>query len=488
MILTEDFFAPNSSYPDFEIAELVDSFTLEYIIYQKVDVQYQNDGFIFRKKGNLNYKRCFTGEISAKISGVVGDGNSDDYAKLQKLINELEDGQILNLENKRYLVSQPLVINKSIIIKGGGVFIDTNPIINTKTCILSKDCNALEVRASGTILKDFMISKVDGYKPNTNDVGLKIYPNNNNSIEKITIDNVSVNGFNTCVELTSIWDSQIKSLKIREGKFGIVIKGKSVNNEISNNTSIDLDSIFDDTRGIWFAGDVEKEGWRIIDSMIYGAKIGIYAEKTSHVSFLNSMIDFCKNIGIALLDGCYNWNITGNYIALTGGQDAYSIYSNNSVFSLDFVRGNKFIDNDLTVYNASSIYTLKGIYIAGSASLYDEVRGNSFQHFTYIDIEAAPNLKTAITNNKCLSNLDFNIIGNYITENNIGKTYYQKNTDRIFLGKMKITYSEVPPGNGNDDWKAGDIVLNVIPQVGLPLGWVKLNDNVTWKPFGILND
>ncbi|AZA76877.1 hypothetical protein EG347_04810 [Chryseobacterium sp. G0186] len=492
LLTISEFIDTHDSSLDKKIVILLDEFSGETVSFKKQDTPVPNGKYLSRIKENHDgsiayYKRVITNDISIKIAEIHGDGNSDDSTEIQQLINEMEAGQVLNLENNRYMLHSPIQINKAIKIKGSS----TRSSVDLPPFLITKNNNGIVINTSGVVLEGFGIYNATYYTAAPNDfTGIKVNGTSSNHTYDIILKDLLINGYKTALEVNYLWSSQIQTLKTHDCQVGILVKGKSVNNEISGNTSLAFNFNTADSKGIWFYGDVEKEGWRIIDTLIYGAYDAIYAEKTSHVNFMNSMIDFCQHIGIVLLDDCFNWNINSNYIALFN--PGYGIYSANNVVNPLMVRGHKIIDNDILMYkndNPNVIDAISiGVNIVGSGSLYDDVRGNSVKNFKVYDIKANEGLKTTISNNKCLSVIEPNISGNFITNDNLGTVYYQNLNDSLHLGKVKITYADAYPTTPSSQWKRGDIILNVGPAVDAPIGWVNTTDGTnTWKPFGIIN-
>ena len=132
------------------------------------------------------------------------------------------------------------------------------------------------------------------------------------------------------------------------------------------------------------------------------------------------MIDFCGWIGVYLGSplnslepnkiGCYNWNISHNYIAMTGNAGS-AIYLNNSIPNI-YCRGNKITNNDFLVYPDS--YADRGVHQEGIESKYDLIQGNSFLNFRTFDIETAVGTYAIVANNFMLS--DHNTISCYVSD------------------------------------------------------------------------
>jgi hypothetical protein len=389
LLTISEFIGTHDPSLDRDIVILLDEFSGETVNFQKQDIPVPDGKYLSRIKENNDgsiayYKRVVTNDISIKIAEVHGDGNTDDSIEIQQLVDEMEPGQVLNLENKRYMLYTPIQINKAIKIKSSG----TVGIGPDRPYLLTNNTNGIIINKSGVVLEGFAIGNGVPYTITTNAfTGIKIVGTSKEYINDISLKNIFVNGYQTAIEVNYMWTSQIQTLKTLNCQVGILVKGKSVNNEISSNTSLSFDFNTADSKGIWFLGEgTEKEGWRIIDTLIYGAYDAIYAEKTSHVNFMNSMIDFCQHIGIVMLDSCYNWNINNNYIALH--KPGYGVYSANNVVNSLMVRGHKIIDNDILIYENSETDVVSiGIDIVGLGSLYDDVRGNSVKTLKYTILE-----------------------------------------------------------------------------------------------------
>lgn len=478
---------------DKKIVTLIDQNSGELVNLKKQNTPLPEHGrYLYWTKTNSDeskayYKRIVTNDISIKITDASGDGNTDDSGKIQQLIDEMEIGQVLHLDNKRYMLHKPLHINKAIKITGSS----TKSHISFPPFLITHNNDGININTSGVVLEGFGIYNIVWYTTSVNHfTGVRVNGTSDNHIYDILCRDLQIRGYQTALEVNYLWSSQIQTLKTENCLTGILVKGLSVNNEISNNTSISIHEAYDipDSRGIWFEGSTSKEGWRIINSFIFNVYEGIYAEKTSHVNVLNSMIDFCRHIGIVIAEDCNNWNINSNYIALS--QPGYGIYLTNNVQGSLFTRGNKIIDNDILMYTNDKEDEISiGVNIVGKGSLYDDVRGNSIKNFKVYDIKADSGLQTTITHNKCLSEISPNIVGNFITNDNLGTVYYQNTNDAFHLGKLKVTYADHYPSVSSPDWKRGDIILNTNPSVNTPIGWVNTSDGMNgWKPFGIINN
>ncbi|MBV8324922.1 right-handed parallel beta-helix repeat-containing protein [Chryseobacterium sp.] len=493
LLTIKEFIDSQDSTLDREIITLIDHNSGELVNFRKQNTPLPEYGrYLYWTKINSDesrayYKRIVTNDISIKITDASGDGNTDDSEKIQQLIDEMEIGQILHLDNKRYMLHKPLQINKAIKITGAS----TKSLVSFPPFLITHNNDGINIHASGVVLEGFGIYNIIWYTTSDNlFTGIRINGTSDNHIYDTVCRDLLIRGYQTALEVNYLWSSQIQTVKTENCRTGILIKGVSANNEISNNTSISIHEAYDipDSRGIWFEGNTLKKGWKISDTLIVNVYEGIFAEKTSHVNVCNSTIDFCRHIGIIITEDCNHWNINSNYIALS--QPGYGISLNNNTQHSLSTGGNKVIDNDLLIYKHKEPDTISiGIHITGRGSLYDEVRGNSVRNFKVYDIKAEPGLKTTITNNKCLSEICPNIKGNYITNNNLGTLYYQNLNEVPHMDKVKIAYAETYPVISSPDWKRGDIILNTNPSVDAPIGWINTTHEVNiWKPFGIINN
>ncbi|CAH0170972.1 right-handed parallel beta-helix repeat-containing protein [Chryseobacterium sp. Bi04] len=420
---------------DKEIVTLIDQYSGELVNFRKQTKPVPANGrYLYRTKINndestVYYKRIVTHDISIRIAEVYGDGNTDDSREIQQLINEMETGQVLRLDNRRYMLRSPLQINKAIKIKGSSV----KSNISFPPFLITNNNDGIILNTSGVVLEGFGIYNIIWYTTSPNTItGIKVNGTLENHIHDILLRDLTIRGYQTALEVNDMSSSQIQTVKAENCKVGIHVKGLSAHNEISNNTSITINGHYDipGSKGIWFEGTSPKKGLRITNTIICNVYEGIYAENASQINFKNNIIDFCRHRGITIAENCNNWNINSNYIALS--QPGYGIYLDNNAQGSALTRGNKIVDNDLLLYDHPENDTTSiGINIMGRGSLYDEVRGNSFKNFKAYDIKADTGLKTTITHNKCLSEMTPNIMGNFITNDNLGTVCYQKLNDQL---------------------------------------------------------
>ena len=115
MIYTEDFFAVGSSYPNDDLIQLVDSFTLENVNFKKTTVWHDGsvmipasaDGIIYRQKGSVYYvdvEWLSNRTVYAKRFGAKGDGMTNDAPAIRRMIKFLPASDfIVVFENATYM-------------------------------------------------------------------------------------------------------------------------------------------------------------------------------------------------------------------------------------------------------------------------------------------------------------------------------------------------------------------------------------------------
>ncbi|ROI01893.1 right-handed parallel beta-helix repeat-containing protein [Chryseobacterium sp. G0240] len=115
MIYTNDFFALGSSYPNDNLVQLVDSFTLENVNFKKTSVWHTGvpmtpalaDGIIYRQKGTDYYVDVdwlTNRTVYVKRFGAKGDGITNDVPAIKRMISFLpEKDFIVVFENAKYI-------------------------------------------------------------------------------------------------------------------------------------------------------------------------------------------------------------------------------------------------------------------------------------------------------------------------------------------------------------------------------------------------
>ncbi|MFC4687267.1 hypothetical protein ACFO4P_10025 [Epilithonimonas pallida] len=104
MIYTEDFFAIGSLYPSNDLVQLIDSYSLENVNFEKLNSSsIQEDGIIYRKKGSDLYKRVLDNNIlNAKIFNPFCDGINNDASVILKMMQISSHGFIIDGQKLTY--------------------------------------------------------------------------------------------------------------------------------------------------------------------------------------------------------------------------------------------------------------------------------------------------------------------------------------------------------------------------------------------------
>lgn len=403
-----------------QVVTLIDSYTGENVNFEKINtlpVGAKVDNIIYAKKGNSYYKRKFSGSVNMEILGLDKTGHIDASIKIQTLLNNVDEGSVVHFPAGKFLINTKININKRVILQGSGI---------SDTYFITNGNDGIQINVSGVKMLDFSVNNASRFTQVANNLtGINVNGAVNNYLSKILLQNVNVDGYKIAFKLRYMWDSSFQGVKTYAVNKGVEISGLSVNNEITNNSSFLVGG--SNSYGIHFVGDVVNEGWTISNSLIFGAYYGIWSESTSHVRIVNSMIDFCEFIGLYIgsnsVGSSLNWNISGNYIAMSGTANL-AIFLNNSFYNIQN-RGTKIINNDILVYGNST--ASRGVYVAGSENKYDNISNNSFDGFSQYSIEANSALSTIVIGNSTTNNLStaYYINSPTLSSNNLGNTTYK---------------------------------------------------------------
>ncbi|MCT2406463.1 hypothetical protein NZD88_02695 [Chryseobacterium antibioticum] len=144
MIFTNEFFSPSSTIPDTDRIELIDEFTYEPHIYDRIYTPTTSvyfDEIVNRNRNGLYYLNRTVSEstkpLNVAIFGVKGNGTVDDTENINKAVLYLASkggGILLFGNNKKYYIKQSIFItNKVCFYCNGSTFKGdgTNTILKT---------------------------------------------------------------------------------------------------------------------------------------------------------------------------------------------------------------------------------------------------------------------------------------------------------------------------------------------------------------------
>jgi hypothetical protein len=245
----------------------------------------------------------------------------------------------------------------------------------------------------------------------------------------VVMYDVSIDGFNTAIEGSHLWNCYFNKIEINYCLVGIRSIGRSVNNHI-NKCHISVGGL--GSRGMVLGDGINPtEGWYIFENITYGAEKAITAFYCGNSFLCDNIFDFCVNIGVEITEvngPSFNWTIDNNYIAMSGTTetDNEGGIRINNVTDNNQNRGHRIINNQILVYGGS--YAKFGIQSLGSQNKYNVIKDNSINGFTYGDISISGGEKNIIKDNVCLSpitaSLPYNIqrgtSTNNVISDNIG--------------------------------------------------------------------
>lgn len=136
------------------------------------------------------------------ISGADDTGAADSLSALQAAIDGASAGDTIYLPRGKFLISAPLVIDKPLVIRGGGgMFTASNQggtwpgVAGTTIVTSSATANGLNITAAGVVLEDFAVVNTRALASPPS-AGTGIYMNNANNFR---LSRMTVAGFYDCV-------------------------------------------------------------------------------------------------------------------------------------------------------------------------------------------------------------------------------------------------------------------------------------------------
>lgn len=195
-----------------EIIRLVDSYTKENVNYEETSTWFDGtvmndtkvDNVIYRKKGNIFYKRILeTGKIRPEWFGAVGDGVTDDAQAIQKAldITSMIKGTLV-FQNKDYLIdAQQKITTDWMSNHFFGLLIKSNTVVNFNSAnIILKPNSNVRVHLIG-VFRQKNISIIGGNFIGDRLTHIPVVGDDNSTLLKISISkNVIVDGstFRNC--------------------------------------------------------------------------------------------------------------------------------------------------------------------------------------------------------------------------------------------------------------------------------------------------
>jgi hypothetical protein len=418
---------------------------------------------------------------SVKDFGAVGNGATDDTAAIQAAITATPSGGTLIFESKNYIISSQLVISQPITLQGSAQYVGA---------LLCVACSGIKIESVSYVqIRNLEIAAAVRHSvtPNTY-IGIEV---EGSSLLRPTghiYRDVFVDGFQTGYKSNFLWSSVFDNFRSNKGQIGIRADNLSVNNIITNSFLGGDASV--GSRGIWLEGNpTTSEGWFISDNLIDAFEIAIFGNGVTHVYINNNILDHCGVNGVKIIDNgtafAGNFNVAGNYIAMSGAAGDACVANSNTVSNTQN-RGCIVSDNQMLAYSGASCSY--GVNMNGTAAVNNIITNNTFKAFATSDIKCnvGPDI---ITGNQCQSSVTYNInvVGSSIVQNNKGTIVFNEFAQYQTLGQNKVTWSYNIPTTGT--WANGDICYKSNSVAGGYIGWACTTAGTpgTWKTFGAIS-
>lgn len=441
-----------------------------------IDVALQLPGGAARARLDDTYTVVREAPISPYRYGFVGNGTADDTAALQATLNAAPNGALIDLPHSgNAKITAPLSITKPVTLRGRSLYSQR---------ILATGCNAIEI-ATGVVdvrLIGFELacSTRHSVTPNTL-IGIKVDGTTGSRPTNHVYRDLYIDGFWTGIQSRYLWSSVFENVRTGFGRIGLHAYGKSVNNFVhACQFSVAAQA---GAKGIALFGresasdstEVATEGWVISDTLTNGGEVGIDMISCNHVTIHDCILDFNMQYGIRAQAGptvfSTNYSIHDNYIAMTGASGDAAILLANTISDTQ-KRYTRVHHNEIIAYNGSTC--TYGIAATGTQAQ-ATIDGNTVRNFGTHDIYVT-NAGSVVRGNSCLSSITDNIRTTAACEvgGNIGTVFRSGSTAtsnyrRDANGKRMVSGPAAPASGA---WLQGERVINGVPTVGQPKGWV----------------
>lgn len=422
-------------------------------------------------------------QARARLVIPAGAGTADTSALQAAMDDAATNGAPLDVRGV-FQINSPLTITGRVHIGGN---------LKLGTRIDANGCDIFQIAAgvNDVHLENLYLNSLVAYTTTANTkAGIRVQGTNASRCGYHVYRDVYVQGFETAIQTTSLWNTRFDNVHCAYGKFGIDAYGLSENNVVTNCNLVISDGAVTPIAGsvsVRLNGQVSpsdstavvSEGWNITDSVLAGGDYGVDAPGYSNYQVSKNFIDFVRKAGVRVRhQGTArggNALIEGNYIALAGDASTTegAVEIANTVSG---VRGTRIIGNDLLAYaGATAPY---GIHLVGSTGASGTViEGNVLGGFGTNDIKAQCS-GNAIVGNRCSSTVTDQIYtdsGQFnLTSDNLASVFMTSaagfpNTYSVVGGSKVLKGSGAPTALA---WKVGDRVVHITPAVGSPKGWV----------------
>lgn len=383
--------------------------------------------------------------------GMVLDGVTDDSAALTAALTAASDGgtvfipAIPGSSPTKFVAASPVAIPGNVTLNGGSR--DRVRMIATGTggVTIASGLSNVTIREIG------IFTPSGNYPTNTNTaIGIQANGTDASPISNLVLDRVTVQGFGTGVQLTSVDGSSFMRVAAYSNLVGFDVYGLTENNVM---TQCYVDSAWQ-TGGpaltsfsVRFNGTTSpsnstpdtSEGWMITKNVFAHGNTNIALTGVRNFSIIGNIIDWSKQYGIFINSNATYYSgahqIVGNYIAVgTSIAGAAAIYNANAVAVAQPGPG-AIANNSFMAYagtdpvSGSAMTCASAIQLAGSNAA-QTITGNTSGGFASQDllIGSALTVASVVTGNIFKSATTNQIADNStvpnVIANNVGKVNY----------------------------------------------------------------